>query len=255
MGISGWVLRHSFRLYERFKAQGTPPPDGTPDGLPVPPADLRVQVAGTADIGSFMYGGQLAAQTVRDLLAAAGRPVEQCGALLDFGCGCGRVLRHWREAAATTLYGTDFSPDLVQWCKEQLPFASVSLNSLEPPLSFSDECFDAIYAFSVFTHMPADIQRAWLREFRRVLQPRGLLIFSTHGSYYTSRLGGDDQQKFFNGELVVRFAAAAGSNLCNAYHPEAFVRRELAPGWEIVAFAPEGALGNPRQDAWVFRRL
>jgi SAM-dependent methyltransferase len=130
----------------------------------------------------------------------------------------------------------------------------MSVNALEPPTSFDNESFDAIYAFSVFTHMPGDVQKRWLEEFLRILKPGGLLIFSTHGSCYLSRLSGDDRRRFLDGNLVVRFGSAAGSNLCSAFHPEAFVRRELAPGWEVAAFAPEGARGNPRQDTWVFRR-
>jgi SAM-dependent methyltransferase len=171
-----------------------------------------------------------------------------------FGCGCGRVLRQWKDLAGTTLYGTDLNTELVEWCRERLPFASVSVNSSEPPTSFADERFDAIYAFSIFTHMPADIQKRWLQEFRRILKPGGLLIFSTHGSYYLRRLSHEDRQRFLDGKPVARFASATGSNLCSTYHPETFVRRELAPGWEIAAFAPEGARGNPCQDAWVFRR-
>jgi hypothetical protein len=86
------------------------------------------------------------------------------------------------------------------------------------------------------------------------LKPGGLLIFSIHGSYYLPRLNDQERQQFLDGQLVVRFASAAGSNLCNTYHPEVFVRRELAHGWSVGAFVPEGARGNPRQDAWVFRR-
>jgi SAM-dependent methyltransferase len=144
--------------------------------------------------------------------------------------------------------------ELVQWCEAHLPFASVSMNGGEPPTSFSEEHFDAIYAFSVFTHMPADTQRRWLEEFRRLLRPGGLLIFSTHGSHYLSRLCNKERQQFLSGQIVIRFAAGAGSNLCNTYHPEAFVRRELSPGWNVLALIPEGARGNPRQDAWVFQR-
>jgi SAM-dependent methyltransferase len=257
-----WALRRSFRLYEWLKTferkirvrNQRYSSNPFPDGLPLPPATLRVQVAGTADIASFLHGGQLAAQAVRELLAAGGRPVERCRAILDFGCGCGRVLRQWKDLTGTALYGTDLNAELVQWCRRQLPFASLSVNSLEPPTSFEDQGFDAIYAFSVFSHMPADTQRCWLREFRRILKPGGLLVFSTHGSYYAPRLVHDDRRRFLEGELVVRFASAAGSNLCSTYHPETFVRRELAEGWEIAAFIPEGARGNPRQDAWVFRR-
>jgi SAM-dependent methyltransferase len=260
--MGGWALRRSFRLYEWLKTferkirvrNRRYSPGAVPDGLPLPPATLRVQVAGTADIESFLVSGELAAQSVRELLAAGGLPLEQCRAVLDFGCGCGRVLRQWKDRKETTFHGTDLNAELVQWCREQLPFASVSVNTAVPPTSFGGESFDAIYAFSVFTHMPADIQRRWLQEFRRILKPGGLLIFSTHGSYYVPRLGNEERRQFLDGELVVRFASAAGSNLCCTYHPEAFVRRELAPGWEIAAFTPEGARGNPRQDAWVFRR-
>jgi SAM-dependent methyltransferase len=262
MRINGWALRRCFRLYERLKtfkrrirARNRRYSTGlAPDGLPLPPATLRVQVAGTADIATFLEGGELAAHTVRELLAAGGRPVEQCAAILDFGCGCGRVLRQWKNLAGTAFHGTDLNAGLVEWCSRQLPFASVSVNTLEPPTSFHNEGFDAIYAFSVFTHMPGDVQKRWLQEFLRILKPGGLLLFSTHGSCYTPRLRGDDRRRFLDGNLVVRFGSAAGSNLCGSFHPEAFVRGELAPGWEVAAFVPEGARGNPRQDAWVFRR-
>lgn len=257
-----WVLRRCFSVYEWLKTfepgirarNRTYSANVVPDGVPLPPATLRVQVAGTADIESFLDGGQRAAQTVRELLAASGRQMEQCDAILDFGCGCGRVLRQFNNLKTTSLYGTDMNAELIEWCRERLPFASVSVNSAEPPTSFTNERFDAIYAFSVFTHMPADLQRRWLQEFRRILKPGGLLIFSTHGSYYVPHLGKQDRGRFLDGKLVVRFASAAGSNLCSTYHPETFVRRELAAGWDIAVFRPEGARGNPRQDAWVFRR-
>jgi hypothetical protein len=109
--IGGWALRRCFRLYEWLKTleRGIRVRNRrysskvVPDGLPLPPATLRVQVAGTADIESFLHGGQLAAQTVRELLAAGGRPMERCRAILDFGCGCGRVLRQWKDLAETVL--------------------------------------------------------------------------------------------------------------------------------------------------------
>lgn len=262
LDIPGWILKPCFRFYERLRTFDREnrarnrdfDAKIAPGDLPLPPAELRVRVAGTADIEAFLHGGRLAAQTVRDLLAAAGKPIEQCRAILDFGCGCGRVLREWKDFPETALYGTDLNAELVQWCQQQLPFASVSVNSAEPPAPFAEERFDAIYAFSVLTHMPLGTQKRWLREFQRILKPGGLLIFSTHGSYYLPRLGKQERRQFLKGELVTRFASATGSNLCNTYHPETFVRRELAPGWDVAVFEAEGARGNPRQDAWVFRR-
>ena len=133
----------------------------------MPPASLRFRVAGTADIEQFLQGGELAAQTVRELLAAGGRPIEKCRAILDFGCGCGRVLRWWKDLEHTEILATDLQPDLTAWCRECLPFVSAAVNLAAPPTSFADERFDAVYAFSVFTHIPADSQWNWLLEFRR----------------------------------------------------------------------------------------
>lgn len=255
LGVSGWILRRCFGLYERAKSLNEQSPQLGSDNLPLPPPTLRMRVVGAAQAGAFLHSGQLAADTVRELLAANRLPIEQCGAILDFGCGCGRVLRHWKDVAGPELYGTDFNPELAGWCKAHLQLAKVSVNALEPPTAFRNAQFDAIYAFSVFTHIPGDVQKRWLDEFRRILRANGLLIFSTHGSYYLPKLRDGERREFERGQPVVRFGSAAGSNLCTAFHPESFVRRELTRGWEIADYVAEGARGNPRQDAWVFRRI
>lgn len=253
----GGALKGLFRVYERLRSleSSGDANEVAAGGLPLPPTELRFRVAGTPAVTPFIDGGEKAAATVRELLARAGRPIEECRAVLDFGCGCGRVLRHWNDIPEGRMHGCDLDAELVGWCDAHLDFARVSVNPAEPPTAFADQSFDAVYAFSVLTHTAGDLQRRWVEEFRRILAKDGVLIFSTHGEHYMPRLNRDERARFEGGELVVRFASAAGSNLCNAYHPESFVRRELAAGWQVVAFAPEGARGNPRQDAWVFRRV
>src|SRR5206468_7095832 len=87
------VLRRAYGLYEMAKTltPGPPQPSVAADGLPVPPRRLIVRVAGTASTEWFLEGGRLGAETIREVLARQGRPVEELGAMLDFGCGCGRV--------------------------------------------------------------------------------------------------------------------------------------------------------------------
>ena len=69
--------------------------NGAPDGLPIPLSDLIFPVAATTSISWFLEGGALAARTIREALERRGLEIEKLAAILDFGCGCGRVLRHW----------------------------------------------------------------------------------------------------------------------------------------------------------------
>ena len=46
----------------------------------------------------------------------------------------------------------------------------------------------------------------------------------------------------------------AGENICVAFHPEKYVRDELARGWEFVDFVEQGAAGNPLQDVYLLRK-
>ena len=54
------------------------------------------------------------------------------------------------------------------------------------------------------------------------------------------------------GNLVVLYERSAGSSLCSAYHPQEYVRRELARGFDSVAFRP--AADDGRHDIHVLRK-
>jgi 2-polyprenyl-3-methyl-5-hydroxy-6-metoxy-1,4-benzoquinol methylase len=227
--------------------------NGAPDELPVPPADLIFLVAGTTSISWFLEGGELAARTIREALQRRGVGMEGA-AILDFGCGCGRVLRHWKTLQARVV-GSDYSPKLVQWCRQNLPFVDVTVNGLAPPLAYKDAEFDLVYALSVFTHLTEDLQVLWMNELSRVLKPGGHLLLSTHGESYSHRLNDQERRQFAGGHLVVKNnVKAPGSNTCAAYHPAAYVRKVLAQGLDLVDFVPEGARGNPHQDLYVLRK-
>jgi SAM-dependent methyltransferase len=235
------LIGPAFRAYER--AVALRPRTVTPtEGVPLPPRRLMVRVAGTADADWFLRGGRAAYDAI-----AAHVPLAETRDVLDFGCGCGRVTRYFKDHAGSVA-GSDVSGDAVAWCRDNLRFARFEANGLAPPLAFPDESVDLVYALSVFTHLTADLQLAWRDELRRVLRRGGRLLITTHGRSYVPRLDDEERERFERGELVVRWGEAVGSNLCSAYHPERYLRDTFALGFAFLELEAEGARGNPTQD-------
>jgi SAM-dependent methyltransferase len=226
------------------------------DGLPVPPGDLISLVGDNPDVSWFLKGGFLATQSIVGVLEKNGLNVKDFESILDFGCGCGRVIRHWKSIYAGKLFGTDYNPALINWSKQNLDFAQFAVNDLSPPLSYDDQTFDFIYALSVFTHLPEALQFSWMDEMARVLRPGGLLLITTHGEHYLPQLMPDERDRFRRGQLVVRSEELAGTNVCSAFHPEEFVCNKLANAsdFTVIDFVPEGAKGNPYQDVFLLQR-
>ena len=225
------------------------------DGLPLPPARLRTQIGPLhADADFFLESGRHNADLIRDLLQEQGTSVDDVGALLDWGCGCGRVIRHWQDLQQTRIFGCDIDQRMVTWCNENLPFAEARMNNLSPPLPYEDGTFGLAYAFSVMTHLSQELQDAWMRELSRVLRPGGLLLISTLGEYYASRnrLTPEERASFDRGNVVVLYERSAGTSLCSAYHPAEYVRRELARDFEHVAHRP--AADDGKHDIHLLRK-
>ena len=235
------LIGPAFRAYERAVAL-RPHSVVPPDGVPLPPRRLMVRVAGTAGAEWFLRSGRAGYDAI-----AAHVDVQQTRDVLDFGCGCGRVTRYFKDHFGAVA-GSDVNADAVAWCRDHLGFARFETNGLAPPLAFADDSFDLVYALSVFTHLTADLQLAWRDELRRVLRPGGRLLITTHGGSYIPRLDDAERATVERGELVVRWAEVVGSNLCSAYHPEQYLRETFAQGFAFLELEPEGARGNPTQD-------
>jgi SAM-dependent methyltransferase len=221
------------------------------DGFPLPPAALMVLVGGATTAEAFLAGGAAVADVLRTMLRADGKELAACANVLDFGCGCGRVMRHLRDVAThSRLHGTDYNGRLIRWCRRNLPFATFAKNALEPPLAYRDATFDVVYAFSIFTHFPEGLQTRWIGEMARVIAPGGHLFLTTHGAKFRHILTATEQAAFDRGEVVVRHSGMAGSNMCTAFHPAEYLRRFGTPWFVLAAHEPE-RLG---QDAVLLRR-
>jgi SAM-dependent methyltransferase len=205
--------------------------------LPVPSAQLRVRVGPShADLETFLTTGEQHARLVEDLLATQQTTPETTAPILDFGCGCGRVARHWQQREVD-LHGCDVNPRMIEWCRRHLA-GQYDVNRLDPPLPYAGATFGLAYAFSVFTHLPEQMQLGWLGEFQRVLRPGGYLLFSTLGEHYVglNRLTESERELFDRGGLVVLFERHPGESFCSAYHPRQYVERTLAARFDYVHY-------------------
>lgn len=150
---------------------------------PLPPDELQYRVSGVrGGERTFREGGRISVTEIEAALASWGRSLESFERILDFGCGCGRILM-WLEQLAERceLHGTDIDADALEWAAANFPYARFARNDQFPPLPFPDAHFDLVLSSSVFTHIDEPSQELWLAELRRVTKPGGFILLSVHG--------------------------------------------------------------------------
>lgn len=248
--LRGWLRRHDPATSSRNRRWRR----SHSERLPVPPRDLMWEVVNHADIELFLAGGRDRANAIEDAFAASGFDLGCARRVLDFGCGCGRVIRHWSDRTATDWHGSDVNERLVAWCRDHLVFASFAVNDLAPPLRYESDSFDAIYAISVLTHLDEDLGGRWLAELARILHPDGALLVTTHGDAWLDGLDDQEQAGYRAGSIVVRSDQGLGSNLCETYHPPAGFRTIAGRVFAEVHHLPQGTPEQRAQDMWVLRR-
>ena len=222
----------------------------------IPPEDLQIRVARAA-AGSFHRTGATVARQMSRILSANGRPLEGFREILDFGAGPGRVVSCIRELnPAARLSASDIDPEAIAWARQALPdVADFVVNPTEPPAPFPDETFDLIYAISVFTHLPADLQWAWLSDLRRLLKPGGILL-TTKLDPTLYDLPEEVRTEAMRKGFAYWGAADETDGLPGfyrlAYHTDEYVRREWSRYFEVLHVGSHDL--NGMQDAVMLRR-
>jgi SAM-dependent methyltransferase len=242
-----WLLKRGWRL-RRLPIEAP----SAAGGLPVPPLRLRLTTCDSGDVETFLNGGANVAASISIRLSGLGREIESLSAILEFGCGCGRVARHWAHLAGPEIHGCDANRELVAWCAANLPFLRAAENELRPPLPYENEKFDLVYAISVLTHLPPALQWEWAAELRRVLRPGGLLIATFHGDRHAERLLLPRELRRYRASgHVGLFDQLAGSNRCATFNSRADVEGRILDDFEIVEFSPSRAAPGQFQDLYV----
>ena len=99
-----------------------------------------------------------------------------------------------------------------------------NLNDLEAKLPYEDDFFDAIYGISILTHLSKEMHFKWFNELKRVLKPEGIMLITTHGENFKTKLSIKENKKFDNGELVVRGDVKEGHRTYCTFHPDKFLK-------------------------------
>lgn len=212
------------------------------EALPLPPEEMRRLVG---PVETVFFDNPSGAPVF------PGLPPEAYEAVLDFGCGCGRIARQLIQQAPRPRHylGIDIHEGMIQWCQKNLaPRApgfrfehhDVYNRGLNPdgarrhlPFPAPDRSFSLVNAWSVFTHVLEDQARHYLAECARVLEPEGFLhatwfLFDKAGfpmmQDFQNALFINDQDPtnavIFDREWLMRTAASVGLKLVAATAPK-----------------------------------
>lgn len=255
-GLYDFAAR-SYHMYqhftwERLKLQFIYRLKGAPDGYPVPPPRLVHKIIARGWAEQYWNLGIEDSQRLLDVLSENKVDLKPMKTILDFGCGCGRVIRHFLPVTEAQLHGCDYNKSLIRWCQKKLTFGRFYVNSLRPPLEYEDEQFDLIYLRSVFTHLDQELQRQWMQELLRISRPGGYIMFTAHGRPFLSFLSEEQRKRFEADELVTFEDDKPGSNHFASFQSVGNVRGNLLEGCTLVDHS-EGP-GELQHDVYLLRK-
>ena len=246
-----------------------------PDRPPIPPADLINRVAPPFPpdhleeaMRSFDIGGLEHLGYFERALASQGRSFNDFRRLLDFGCGCGRFIRHFGQLSDDVeIHGTDIDPEMISWLKNNVPYGRFegwpppATASLPGPLFRSDHQSQRLLASRRAT--PGSVAR---RVYKRMTEPDGLVLLTVEGesswtrTVQASEQVGEDYGRWqreleSKGTLFIRDDMYVGSTHPDFYHSTVHAPWYVFEHWtdyfDIAAYLPDGSIS---QDLVVLRR-
>lgn len=190
--------------------------------------------------------GRIGAVSLEQYLATADGIGQLCDGLmprgrvrvLDLGCGCGRLARHFVPQPRVTRYvGIDVMKHEIDWCRQEIgsrhgkaEFHFVDLRSatynpggqlLTKDYRFpcADSTVDFVCAISVFTHLLEVDARHFLHETRRVLSGKGCALYSIHYDRATQAAPfvGNEDRIDIELSYWMGMAAEAGLEVCGPW--------------------------------------
>ncbi len=177
-----------------------------------PETALQVGTVGSAGVPTVEEGFRFYSH-VSARAAEAGVALAPQSRILDFGVGWGRMIRCFvREVDSANLYGVDVNDKFLTAARQTGVRANLHKITPRGRFDYEDGTFDVVYAYSVFTHLPKDIQELWLCEIHRVLRPGGVLVATTQPPRFVEAIAGfteaQRRKSAWHRELAAQLAVA-----------------------------------------------
>lgn len=129
-------------------------------------------------IEEFFASGEREIDEVTAYVESLGVELDR-GRALDFGCGPGRLTQALANRFAA-VWGVDIAPSMIEQAERydrHHGTCHYAVNERADLKMFESESFGFIYSVIVLQHIKPRYQRAYIREFVRILAPGGVLVF------------------------------------------------------------------------------
>jgi ubiquinone/menaquinone biosynthesis C-methylase UbiE len=212
------------------------------------------------DYQKYFDDGKLAAKEILDWtteLISSEMPT-----ILDWGCGTGRIIQHIHSYNPyTLLYAVDINKKMIDWNHQNIKGVHFSEISSITPTAYPANYFDLVYGISVYTHLSSTLQSDWLAELHRMIKPAGILLVTTHGSFFHSQLSKKEinilnEKGFFEKNFQQNHLLQSGNRNDTLYVTEEHFKKIIEPHFEIKSYYdgskyPEKFGG---QDLWILQK-
>lgn len=228
---------------------------------PLPESARRQRIGDHSGEAFQIVGSTVYMQMEQALLRCFGKSYDDFPEILDWGCGCGRLIRHFAARSKSRITGIEIDPDNLQWCAEHYLSANFREGRLEPPLDIPDDSFDLIFGISVFTHLTEELQHQWLAELRRITKPGGVVLMTVTGdiAWFRQRYSLEQCQSW----KTAGFIDVGSDTILDAqigrteyyrlvYHDTAYVLRQWKKHFHVVDLIPGGCSNH--QDLVVMQK-
>jgi 2-polyprenyl-3-methyl-5-hydroxy-6-metoxy-1,4-benzoquinol methylase len=182
--------------------------------------------------------------------------------ILDWGCGTGRIIQYMHQYNPyALLYAADINKKMIDWDHQNIKDVHFSVINSNTPTAYPANYFDLVYGISVYTHLSSNLQEEWLVELHRMIKPAGILLITTHGSFFNSQLSKKEkillaENGFFEKAFHHKNKLQSGDRNDTMYVTEDYLKKIIEANFEIKSYYdgtkyPEKFGG---QDLWILQK-